>query len=112
MRSALRIIDRFLVLRGEFEAAQTFVPLGGETRERFGVEAVGLGCFAERTGKAVGLPGSGAMECHFGHDQRGDEGGLVAAGGLENDEARRELIGESGLEAGDSVFRVGEPPGF
>jgi hypothetical protein len=52
------------------------------------------------------------MKGDLGHHQCGDQGGLVAAGRLKNDEARLQLIGESGAKAGDTFRRVGEPPGF
>ncbi len=57
-----QLAETLLVLRGEFEAAQTGVPLGGEAGDGLGVEAAGLGCFAKRASKAMGLPRRGAMQ--------------------------------------------------
>lgn len=44
--------------------------------------------------------------------QHGNQGGLVAAGGLENDEAGLQLIRESGAKERDAFGRVVEPPCF
>jgi len=107
-----QLAEALLVLRGEFEAAQAFVPLGGEAGEGLGVEAIGLGGFAERAGEAMGLPGGGTMQGDLGHDECGDQGCLITAGSLQNDEAVLQLPGESGAKVGDTIRRVGEPPGF
>src|SRR6202023_2144591 len=107
-----QFVQTLLILRGQLEAAQAAVPLGGEASEGLGVKAVGLGLLAERAREAAGLPGSGAMQGDPFRHQRGNQGGLAAAGRLKNDEAILQMIRESGAKERDAFGRVVEPPCF
>ena len=107
-----QFVQTLLILRGQLEAAQAAVPLGGEASEGLGVKAVGLGLLAERAREAAGLPGSGAMQGDPFRHQRGNQGGLVTAGRLKNDEAILQMIRESGAKERDAFGRVVEPPCF
>jgi hypothetical protein len=79
----------------------------GEAYQGLRVDAIGLGQPARRLGEVAGLAGVDRGDRDVGDLQRGDQGQLQPASGLEDDQGRAEGL-ESGDQGGDAGRVVGD----